>query len=102
MVGCCARTAIGQTTAVPPRRVMNSRRLMPASANDKAWYRQKLAHWKGHQCPLYVKSGHFATSGRCPLYSQKRTLIERVRMSASCQTRKYSGHAPLTVQRKTD
>jgi hypothetical protein len=22
------------------------------SANNKAWYRQKLAQWKGHQCPL--------------------------------------------------
>ena len=34
-----------------------------------------------------VKSGHCAVSGRCLLYPQKRTLIERVRMSALCQKR---------------
>jgi hypothetical protein len=39
----------------------------------------------GTQCPLWVKSGHCAVSGRCPLYPQKRTLIERVGMSAVCQ-----------------
>ena len=37
------------------------------------------------ECPLWVISGHFAKSGRCPLYPQKRTLVERVRMSALCQ-----------------
>jgi hypothetical protein len=34
------------------------------------------------QCPLWVKSGHSAMSRGCPLYPQKRTLIERVGMSA--------------------
>ena len=28
------------------------------------------------QCPLWVKSGHWSTSAQCPLYPQKRTLIE--------------------------
>src|SRR5262249_16859166 len=37
------------------------------------------------ECPLWVKSGHSPVFGRCPLYPQKRTLIERVGMSAMCQ-----------------
>ena len=41
---------------------MNSRRLMLAPANDKAWYRQKLAYWKGHQCPLCAISGQWHLS----------------------------------------
>src|SRR5215469_8526688 len=36
-------------------------------------------------CPLWVKSRHRKGSAGCPLYPQKRTLIERVRMSALCQ-----------------
>src|SRR5215472_10560943 len=36
------------------------------------------------RCPLWVKSGHSLTFGRCLLYRQKRTLIERVGMSALC------------------
>src|SRR5262249_3414997 len=28
------------------------------------------------QCPLWVKSGHRGISNQCPLYPQKRTLIE--------------------------
>jgi hypothetical protein len=32
-----------------------------------------------------VKSGHWSTSAACPLYPQKRTLIERVGMSTLCQ-----------------
>src|SRR6516162_3412784 len=39
------------------------------------------------QCPLWVKSRHSAQGTRCPLYPQKRTLIERVGMSALCQKR---------------
>jgi hypothetical protein len=31
------------------------------------------------QCPLWVKSRHCISSASCPLYPQKRTLIERVR-----------------------
>ena len=38
-------------------------------------------------CPLWVKSGHSAMSVWCPLYPQKRTLVERVEMSALCQKR---------------
>src|SRR6516225_214714 len=32
--------------------------------------------------PLWVISGHCRLSGRCPLYPQKRTLVERIGMSA--------------------
>ena len=38
-------------------------------------------------CPLWVKSGHSVRSRQCPLYPQKRTLIERFGMSALCQKR---------------
>ena len=34
------------------------------------------------QCPLWVRSGHQHISAGCPLYPQKRTLVERVAMSA--------------------
>src|SRR5262249_50496817 len=33
-------------------------------------------------CPLWVKSRHSAAQRRCPLYPPKRTLLERVEMSA--------------------
>src|SRR5215831_18398328 len=36
---------------------------------------------------LCIKSGHRSTSNQCLLYPQKRTLVERVGMSASCQKR---------------
>src|SRR5262249_25285895 len=39
------------------------------------------------ECPLWVKSRHGNRSAQCPLYPQKRTLIERVRMSALCHKR---------------
>jgi hypothetical protein len=39
------------------------------------------------QCPLWVKSRHQRTFGQCPLYPQKRTLIERV-----CPLCAISGH----------
>jgi hypothetical protein len=35
-------------------------------------------------CPLWVKSRHWGTSEQCPLYPQKRTLVEPVGMSALC------------------
>jgi hypothetical protein len=38
-------------------------------------------------CPLWVKSRHSAMSKQCPLCPQKRTLVERVVMSALCQKR---------------
>ena len=37
------------------------------------------------QCPLWVISGHRKTLNPCPLYPQKRTLVEHVGMSALCQ-----------------
>ena len=36
-------------------------------------------------CPLWVKSRHRRTSNQCLLYPQKRTLVQRVGMSALCQ-----------------
>jgi hypothetical protein len=39
----------------------------------------------GGQCPLWVKSGHRVGSRSCPLYPQKRTLVQRSVMSAGRQ-----------------
>src|SRR5262249_37666111 len=38
-------------------------------------------------CPFWVKSRHRIESASCPLCPQKRTLVERVGMSALCQKR---------------
>ena len=44
--GCCARAVIGHVD-MPPRNMMNSRRLIASSkAQDKAWLRLKSADWK--------------------------------------------------------
>ena len=53
------------------------------------------------ECPLWVKSRHCVVSGRCPLYPQKWTLVERAGMSALCQKRSYGWKAfTLTPARK--
>src|SRR5262249_61584891 len=44
-------------------------------------------------CPLWVKSRHSAEETRCPLYPQKRTLVERVEMSAKCQKQTFCAAA---------
>src|SRR5262249_42318245 len=41
--------------------------------------------WQGTE----VKSGHFDMSDQCPLYPQKRTLVEPLGMSALCQKRTF-------------
>src|SRR5262249_1532326 len=61
-----------------------SESLMPASTEGlSSVYCERLS-------PLWVKSRHFAKSRRCPLYPQKRTLVERVVTSAKCQKRTYA------------
>ena len=42
------------------------------------------------QCPLWVKSGHRALFGLCPLYPRKRTSRDTTGMSALCQKRTYA------------
>jgi len=42
---------------------------------------------------FWVRSGHSAKSGQCPLYPRKRTLLSTTRMSALCQKRTCA--APL-------
>src|SRR5262249_53531339 len=44
-------------------------------------------------CPLWVISGHRGKLKECPLYPQKRTLVERVGMSAFCQKRTSAGYS---------
>src|SRR5262249_2496852 len=38
-------------------------------------------------CLLWVKSRHWGTSDRCPLYPRKQTLLKATGMSALCQKR---------------
>src|SRR5215471_14230327 len=45
------------------------------------------------RCPLWVNSGHRNQSAQCPLHPQKRTLDERIVMSALCQ--KQTSTSPL-------
>jgi hypothetical protein len=52
--------------------------------------------YPAHQCALWVRSGHFASSDQCPLYRRRRTLVERAGMSALCYKQTHA------VQRKTD
>jgi hypothetical protein len=40
-------------------------------------------------CPLWLRSRHRSKSSQCPLYPQKRTLIERSGMSAKCQKQTF-------------
>src|SRR6516165_3257985 len=47
-----------------------------------------------NSCPLWVKSRHFETSDRCPLYPQKRTSIQglrqaTVRLHRGCLSREF-------------
>ena|SRR5262249_21383975 len=39
------------------------------------------------ECPLWVRSGHRAVSGRCPLYPRKQTSLDASDTSAWCQKR---------------
>src|SRR5262249_12340268 len=50
------------------------------------------------ECPLWVKSRHRSRFGQCPLYSQKRTLIKRIGMSALCQKQTYLPLQPRSVE----
>src|SRR5215468_10589699 len=51
-------------------------------------------------CPLWVKSGHSLTSNQCPLYPQKRTLIEPVGTSALCQKRTLELSREINISRQ--
>src|SRR5262249_11793380 len=55
-----------------------------------------------------VKSGHWDTAVKCPLYPRKRTLVERLGMSVMCQKRTFervsAGKkcAPVLIGNKLD
>src|SRR5262249_16379135 len=80
---CCVWAESGQTTAAPPRIVMNSRRRIASpEAKDKALYRLRLAHSEGtNRCPLWVKSRHMQCTNACPLYPQKQTCAVQLGMA---------------------
>src|SRR6516164_892492 len=89
--GCCARNASGHVVAAPIS-VMKSRRLI-ACPEAQTGHRTG-SNWEdgsgqtdARQCPLWVKSRHSLTFGRCPLYPQKRTSELSLAMSALCQKR---------------
>src|SRR5262245_23366658 len=105
---CCVWAESGQTTAAPPRIVMNSRRRIASpEAKDKASYRLRLAH--ADRCPLWVISGHVQHKTPCPLYPEqrprKRTPANghvrftpksgHVQCSSSCLLWAKSGHLRL-------
>ena len=79
----CAFATSGQA-AVPPRSLMNSRRLTacPRVSQGRPSYRNKGQCRKG-QCPIWVISGHFAVQSPCPLYPQNRTLMGASNMFAT-------------------
>src|SRR5215468_633581 len=57
---------------------MNSRRLTDCLSSRGSYPTMQratscIAANSDRRCPLWVKSGHCAVSGRCPLYPQKRT-----------------------------
>jgi hypothetical protein len=56
----------------------------------------------GTQCPLWVKSGHCAVSGRCPLYPQKRTFGGAFVMSALCQKQTFTGLTASCIATPSD
>src|SRR5262245_15995028 len=73
LAACCARTENGHATAVQPKSVTNSRRLIASpEAQDMTSHRTKLAYWKGlverpGKCPLWVRSGRVQCISRCLL-----------------------------------
>src|SRR5262249_16643751 len=85
---CCAWATSGHIAA-PPTNAINSRRLMLTlsrrHSNNITW-----GIGEAHECPLWVKSRHRSTASQCPLYPRKRTLVERVVMSALCQKQTYA------------
>jgi len=95
-VACCARVASGHAAAAPPINVIKSRRLMGRPYEDQTLPHHRMSAVLCNtakascQCPLWVKSRHFGMSERCPLYPQKRTLIEPVVMSALCAISRHS------------
>jgi hypothetical protein len=94
----CARAASGHAT-VPPRSEMNSRRRMCRPGHDHAKSGAKANTqrllWHATRCPLWVRSGHFAKSGRCPRYPRKRTWISRAVTSALCQKQTFRAAAKI-------
>src|SRR5262249_50761950 len=93
--GCCARAASGHTAAEPAIPLMKSRRRIAAPkaqgpVRTMLWNDAITAGicdlWNGAEpsfcvaviirteCPLWVRSGHSATSAQCPLYPRKQTL----------------------------
>jgi hypothetical protein len=61
---CCARATTGHTAAAPPRREMNSRRLIAAprlKSGDRIGKDQYTG--RGYRCPLWARSGHLQIHG---------------------------------------
>jgi len=94
--GFCARAMRGTMTAVLTRRVMNSRRSIsfPRAEGYEEYHisgRVNCTLWHAQpgrcSCPLWIISGHWGTSKRCPLYPQKRTFVAATGTSALCQKR---------------
>jgi hypothetical protein len=98
VVGACAAAPIFSATAIasvhcsPMKHSQNVVGRKPQTASAASFGAAALTFEHGSlsaepqlRCPLWVKSRHDALKLRCPLYPQKRTLIEPVAMSALCQ-----------------
>jgi hypothetical protein len=95
------RALVGLLLALERRRIAHLKGLGLRRFSKWDYSRDlRLAKWgfglqctaviRGWRCPLWVKSGHDAPQIQCPLYPQKRTLVERVGMSALCHKRTHA------------
>src|SRR5262245_8333764 len=67
--------------------VANAHRRLLRAPNSRRHRRWLSLPFDAVECPLWVKSGHCNGSAEWLLYPQKRTLNERVEMSALCHKR---------------
>jgi hypothetical protein len=107
--GLTLPASTGGPTVQPPLRVhlrtvrtenLDSDVMVMKSTEDRRCWTQAGAVKRRLECPLWVISGHFGQSTRCPLYPRKRTCAVHKHMSAkgqkrtSISCRRCSGHCP--------
>jgi hypothetical protein len=56
-----------------------------------AFDRSKIDMVKNAQCPLWVRSRHFAQSHGCPVYPRKQTPLKPAGMRSLCQSEHLAG-----------
>ena len=97
---CCAYAATGHVAAAPPRRAMNSRRLI-SSPRLRTGHRINPREYSERggletsQCPLWVKSGHL----QCKSHVRFTPESGHVRCTSPCLLCANSGHAATTLEK---